>query len=109
MHTPLACICHDTDATDPEISISRDLIRIRGAYRYSDRHTLDAALSELRTHLDGATVEPLSLRCWVTGPSTLRIDITVPMFSEHALAPRWCELLAGTALDADYDIRRRTF
>ena len=101
------CSCHDAHET-AELSIARELIWIRGAYRYADRDALDEALAELRAQMDGDVAEPLSVRCWVSGVATLRIDITVPMFSDHSFAPAWCDLLARTAIDAEYYVRPRS-
>jgi len=103
-----SCSCHQIARAKSLLSIERELIWIRGVYRYVDRIALDDALADFRTHLEGDLNEPLSLRCWMSSTTTLTIDITVPMYSDHAFAPAWCGLLARTAIDGRYGVRVRT-
>lgn len=90
------------------VLLSRELIVIRGWFRYVDRHATDRALEELRDHLDGDLAEPLSVRCQIIDENALQIAITVPMFTDHSYASTWLELLARAAIDTTYDVRSRT-
>ncbi len=103
-----ACSCHEVAKAKTELSIERELIWIRGVYRYEDRAALDEAVAEFRAHLEGDLAEPLSLRCWVSGATTLTMDLTVPMFSDHSFAPIWCSVLARTATYSRCEVRSRT-
>ena len=81
--------------------MSRELVRIRGTYCYESVLSLDAAIDELRERLETELAEPLAVQCWITNDATLEIAITVPMFSDHGYAARWCDLLAQTAMWSD--------
>ncbi len=112
MHPPVqtlsACSCHQVARADVGLSIERELIWIRGVFSYADGPALEAALAALRAHLEGDVSEPLSLRCWVSGSSTLTMDITVAMFSDHSFAPAWCGVLARSAMHSRCDVRSRS-
>lgn len=95
------CSCHAA------LVRTRELIQIRGSYRYRDRGARDSALSAFRTHLEGDISDVLSVECHVTDDVSLRLDVTLPMFSHHDVAADWCELLARTAIDSAHDIRPR--
>lgn len=84
--------------------MQRELVRIRGTYCYDSVVSLDAALDELRARLENDLVDPLAVACWIVDDSTLEVAITVPMFSDHSYAARWCELLASTARWSDHDV-----
>jgi hypothetical protein len=86
------------------LSIQRDLVRIRGTYCYDSVISLDAALDELRERLESEYVDPLAVTCWIVDDATLEVAITVPMFTDHTYAARWCELLATTARWSDHGI-----
>jgi hypothetical protein len=84
--------------------MQRELLCIRGTYCYASVISLDAALDELRARMESDFVDPLAVRCWLLDDSTLELAITVPMFSDHTYAARWCELLSCTAVWSDHAI-----
>ena len=86
------------------IELRRDLVRIRGTYCYESILSLDAALEDLRETIEHSAAEPLAVTCCLAGDATLEISITVPMFTDHTYAARWCDLLASTAWWADHDV-----
>ena len=99
--TPSSCSCH---AGEGEVLLARELIRIRATYRYMNRIVLDAALAMFRVYLDTEIADPLTLRYRISGASTLVLEITVPMFTDHEYVSRWCGLLDRTAIASSFDI-----
>jgi hypothetical protein len=81
-----------------------DVITIRGAFRFASRDALEEALWAARMLLDERP-PPLRFRCWITARHTLSIDLQVPMFVEHDIAPSVCELLGATAVAARCVVR----
>ena len=107
-HEPPSCSCHaPSPLAPPGITFARELLRIRCAYRYTDRAALEHAVGELRARIDRDRGEPLSLHCWVDDVWLL-VDITVPMFVDHRFALTWFRVLARTAIDARFDVAPRT-
>lgn len=109
LELPVAtCSCHTTHHHKrPELSFTRELVCVRGTYRYADLDALDAALADLRAYLDDDGAQPLRLWCWVSENATLEIDITVPMFSDHVTALSACDRLARTASDSTHKVCSR--
>ena len=81
-----------------------EVITIRGAFRYVSRDALEEALWAARVLLDNSP-PPLRFRCWITSRNTLSIDLTVPMFVDHDIAPSVCELLGKSSLAARCVVR----
>ena len=86
--------------------LNRDTITIRGAFRYHSRDALEDAMWAMRMLLDRGQV-PLRFRCWITARNTLSIDLSVPMFADHDIGPRLCEVLGTTATAARCVVRAK--
>ena len=84
----------------------REVITIRGAFRFETRDALEDALWSVRLLLDDKR-PPLRFRCWVTPRNTLSIDLSVPMFFEDDIGPVVCELLGKTAVAARCVVRAK--
>jgi hypothetical protein len=99
------CTCRPNPTVRTSVlSLQRELLCIRGTYCYESVLSLDAALDELRARMESDLVDPLAVRCWIVDDATLELAITVPMFSDHTYAARWCELLSSTACWSDHAI-----
>ncbi|MEJ7596476.1 MAG: hypothetical protein WKG01_01095 [Kofleriaceae bacterium] len=79
------------------------VIRYAGTYRYSDRVTLERALSRARAHIEDADELALEggwMRCFVILDTVLTINLALPALREHRdAASEVFDALARAAID----------
>ena len=118
-----ACSCHDPRGATThhganlpialpsghaDLEIVRELVRVRAACRYADRHDLLRAFDELRRRIAADGADPLELRCWIGEDTVLHVDLTVPMFGDHGTTFAWCDLLESSALSSTFEVHTRS-